>query len=93
GLSELQEQTLRTLASQVMVQLRLRRALQQKRLAEDVSRRVLDASDHVGEWDWNIVEDRVVADAGFARQYGVSVEEAGAGVPIERFTRHVHPDD
>ncbi|WP_255567965.1 PAS domain-containing protein [Brevundimonas sp. PAMC22021] len=93
GLSELQEQTLRTLASQVMVQLRLRRALRQKQVAEDASRRVLDAADYVGAWDWDVVEDRVVADAGFAQQYGVGLDEAEAGVPIDRFTRHVHPDD
>ena len=93
GLSELQEQTLRTLAAQVMVQLRLRRALRQQQVAEDASRRALDASDYVGAWDWDVVNNQVVADAGFARQYGVGVDEAAAGVPIDRFTRHVHPED
>jgi PAS domain S-box-containing protein len=47
----------------------------------------------VGTWDWNVFEDRVVADAGFSKVYGVDPARGGEGFPIENFTRNLHPDD
>ena len=47
----------------------------------------------VGSWDWDVVADRVTADAAFARLYGVDPAEARDGASIERFFGAMHPDD
>ena len=53
----------------------------------------LSASNTIGTWDWDIPNDRVRADASFARLYGVDVDRAAAGVPMAEFMQRVHPDD
>lgn len=93
GLSELQALTLDTLAGQVMNQLELRRALQQRDQSEDAARRALAASNYIGAWDWDIVADRVTADERFAAMYGVDPVAAAEGAPIAEFMRHIHADD
>ena len=93
GLSELQALTLDTLAGQVMSQLELRRALQQRDQSEDTARRALAASNYIGAWDWDIVADRVTADERFAAMYGVDPVAAAEGAPIADFMRHIHADD
>jgi len=93
GLTDLQMQALRVLADQVMTQLELRRALRERRTSDAAMRRALDASDYVGGWDWDIVEDRVTSDERFARMYGIDPAKAAAGAPIAEFTRGIHPDD
>ncbi|MEI5685533.1 ATP-binding protein [Sphingomonas kyungheensis] len=47
----------------------------------------------VGSWDWDVVADRVTADADFARLYGVDPEEAQQGAALARFFTRMHPDD
>ena len=47
----------------------------------------------IGAWDWEVVHDRVVADSGFARLYGVDPVVAAAGAPIATFFAGIHPDD
>lgn len=47
----------------------------------------------VGMWDWDVPNDRVVADPGFARLYGVDARSATEGAPIAAFFRGIHPDD
>ena len=100
GLTQEQAFTLQALARQVLVQLELRRALNQQRRAEQAVqiseerlRIALDASAFVGTWDWDIPNDLVYSDARFATLYGVDPERAAAGVPIAEFTRTFHPDD
>ena len=93
GLTDLQASALETLAGQVMTQLELRRALRQRRESEDTTRRALEASNYVGAWDWDIPNDRVVADARFAALYGVDPRLAVTGAPIGEFMRHLHPED
>ncbi|WP_292093266.1 PAS domain-containing protein [Brevundimonas sp.] len=93
GLTELQQNALEVLGRQVMSQLELRRALKLNRQSEDATRRALAASDYVGAWDWDVTNDRVVADARFARMYGVDPAVAALGAPIEVFTAAIHPDD
>ncbi|MBI0475444.1 response regulator [Sphingomonas sp. MA1305] len=47
----------------------------------------------VGSWDWDIPNDRVTADPGFAALYGVDAQEAERGVAISGFFAGIHPDD
>ena len=53
----------------------------------------LSASNSIGTWDWDIVNDRVTADARFAHLYGVDARAASAGASISDFFRGIHPDD
>ncbi|MES2337540.1 MAG: GAF domain-containing protein [Pseudomonadota bacterium] len=47
----------------------------------------------VGSWDWDIVNDRMTADARYARLLGVDAERASRGVTLEQFLTVVHRDD
>jgi len=93
GLTDLQRQTLTVLARQVISQLELRRALAQRAESQDTARRALLASEYVGAWDWDIVNDRVVADERFARMYGLDPEMAVRGAAIGHFMGAIHADD
>jgi PAS domain S-box-containing protein len=53
----------------------------------------LDASGMVGLYDWHVPEDRLFADARFARLFGVDPDRAAAGAPLAEFTRGIHLDD
>ncbi|CAN5424063.1 hypothetical protein BH10PSE1_BH10PSE1_08320 [soil metagenome] len=53
----------------------------------------LSAGRGIGTWDWDVTRDRVVADARFARLYGVDPAKAATGAPIAEFFTGVHPDD
>jgi len=46
----------------------------------------------ISTWTWDIQENRVFADANFARMFGVSAEDASGG-PIEHYLRAIHSDD
>jgi PAS domain S-box-containing protein len=93
GLTDLQTQTLTVLARQVISQLELRRALAQRRESEETARRAMTASDYVGAFDWDIVNDRVVADAKFSRMFGVDPEIGIVGAPIGTFTTAIYAAD
>lgn len=93
GLTDIQTQTLTVLARQVISQLELRRALAERSESEETARRAMNASDYVGAFDWDIPNDRVVADEKFARMYGVDPATALAGAPIRAFTAAIHPED
>jgi PAS domain-containing protein len=47
----------------------------------------------VGAWDWDVVNDRVYADARFARMFGIAPQDASKGTPIGAWIDAVHPDD
>ena len=47
----------------------------------------------IGGWDWDIVRNRLTADARLARQLGVKPETMADGVGIDFFLSRVHPDD
>ena len=66
-----------------------------RRLAESEERLqlALSAGRGIGTWDWDVVNDRVVADERFARLYGVAPDRAREGAPIAEFLSHIHPDD
>ena len=63
------------------------------RASEERLQLALDSSMSIGTWDWDVVENRVTADARFARLYGVESEVAERGGPIEAFFASIHPDD
>ncbi|WP_339496843.1 ATP-binding protein [Pseudomonas sp. EA_15y_Pfl1_P101] len=52
----------------------------------------LAATDAVGTWDWDIGEDRFIADAHFAYLHGVEPSDAGL-LPISDYLQGVHPED
>ncbi|MDB5849648.1 MAG: sensor hybrid histidine kinase [Rhodoferax sp.] len=66
-----------------------------KRLADSDERlnQALSAGRGIGTWDWDVLSDQVVADARFARLYGVAPERARTGAPIVDFFGAIHPDD
>jgi signal transduction histidine kinase/CheY-like chemotaxis protein len=47
----------------------------------------------IGRWDWDIRNDRVTSDVGFAALYGVAPDIARDGAPIAEFFGGIHPDD
>ena len=53
----------------------------------------LSAGNGVGTYDWDIPSDRVVADARFAKLYGVDPGMAANGAPIAEFFAAIHPGD
>ncbi len=52
----------------------------------------LAATDAVGTWDWDIGEDRFIADAHFAQLHGVDPSLASQ-LPISAYLSGVHPQD
>lgn len=50
-------------------------------------------SDHVGSWHWDIAGNRLYTDEVVARLFGLDLQAAGAGVPIERYEAGIHPED
>ncbi|CAN5577218.1 hypothetical protein BH10PSE4_BH10PSE4_00610 [soil metagenome] len=70
----------------VAVETRLRASEERYELA-------LGAAGAVGTWDWDIVHDRVVANAKFAELYSVDPALAAEGVPLGAFVGGIHPED
>ena len=66
-----------------------------RRLAESEERLhlALSGGRGIGTWDWDIPNDRVVADERFARLYGVDPERAKVGAPVAEFFNAIHPED
>ena len=67
--------------------------LEQLRRSEERVRLALSATNVIGTWDWDVPEDKICADAGFAKVFGVETTWAAAGAPMEEYLRNVHPDD
>ncbi len=53
----------------------------------------LEAAGVIGTYEWDVPADWMVADAVFARLFGVSPSEARAGLPAAAFAGRIHPDD
>jgi len=53
----------------------------------------LSGSRAAGVWDWNVPEDRVIADARFAQVHGVDPALATTGTSSRDFLITIHPDD
>ena len=69
------------------------RAEQALRRSDERLQLALDSSLSIGTWDWDVVANRVTADARFARLYGVDPAVAAAGASIETFFGGIHLDD
>ncbi|MDD1136845.1 PAS domain-containing protein [Pseudomonas sp. TNT2022 ID233] len=67
-------------------------SLKAQRESEERLQLALAATDAVGTWDWDIGEDRFIADAHFAQLHGVDPALAGQ-LPISEYLDGVHPED
>ncbi|WP_114228234.1 MULTISPECIES: GAF domain-containing protein [Sphingomonas] len=85
GLDQAQKRALTALGKQVERLIELH-AFRQRQA-------ILTAGQSVGTWDWSVDDNLVVADAAFAKLYGVDVAVAARGAPIAEFFKRVHPDD
>ena len=86
GLSLPQRDALEALARQTMGQIELNTRYARREGA-------LSASQSLGTWDWDIARGVVIADARFARMYGVDPTLAATGAPVQDFFTPIHPDD
>jgi PAS domain S-box-containing protein len=67
-------------------------SLKAQRETEQRLQLALAATDSVGTWDWDISEDRFLADAHFAQLHGIDPALAGE-LPISAYLHGVHPED
>ncbi|WP_064117902.1 PAS domain-containing hybrid sensor histidine kinase/response regulator [Pseudomonas fluorescens] len=67
-------------------------SLKAQRQTEERLQLALAATDAVGTWDWDIGEDRFIADAHFAQLHGVDPTQASR-LPITDYLQGVHPED
>ncbi|WP_027923787.1 PAS domain-containing sensor histidine kinase [Pseudomonas sp. URMO17WK12:I12] len=67
-------------------------SLKAQRETEQRLQLALAATDSVGTWDWDIGEDRFLADAHFAQLHGIDPALAGE-LPISAYLQGVHPED
>ncbi|QZD68780.1 PAS domain-containing protein [Pseudomonas sp. 3-2] len=67
-------------------------SLKAQRESEERLQLALAATDAVGTWDWDIGEDRFIADAHFAQLHGIDPALAGQ-LPISEYLQGVHPED
>jgi PAS domain S-box-containing protein len=72
---------------------KLRESEARAALSEERLRLALAAANGVGTWDWDVTNDLVYADEGFAHLYGVDPAKAATGITIAEFIRNMHPDD
>ncbi|SMO98256.1 ATP-binding protein [Paracoccus laeviglucosivorans] len=68
-------------------------AERERRASDERLELALSAGNSIGAWDWDLVHDRVIADARFAILYGVDPVKAARGAPIGEFFAGIHPDD
>jgi PAS domain S-box-containing protein len=67
-------------------------SLKAQRQSEERLQLALAATDAVGTWDWDIGEDRFIADAHFAQLHGVDPARVSQ-LPISEYLHGVHPED
>src|SRR5205823_3239335 len=46
-----------------------------------------------GTWSWELGSGRIQVDDNVARLYGIALDQAHAGAPMDAFLEVVHPDD
>ncbi|MFM9380340.1 PAS domain-containing protein [Pseudomonas sp. UV AK001] len=67
-------------------------SLKAQKQTEERLQLALAATDAVGTWDWDIGQDRFIADAHFAQLHGVDPALASQ-LPISEYLHGVHPED
>ncbi|WP_207865833.1 PAS domain-containing protein [Pseudomonas sp. 58(2021)] len=67
-------------------------SLKAQKQTEERLQLALAATDAVGTWDWDIGQDRFIADAHFAQSHGVDPAMASQ-LPISEYLQGVHPED
>jgi len=67
-------------------------SLKAQKQTEERLQLALAATDAVGTWDWDIGQDRFIADAHFAQSHGVDPAMASE-LPISEYLQGVHPED
>ncbi len=70
-----------------------KKAEKDKQKIEERWKLALEASEFIGTWDWDLKTNLMMADERFARLYSLDPIEAANGVPIEEYTKALHPDD
>ncbi|WP_412049630.1 PAS domain S-box protein [Hoeflea sp. Naph1] len=50
-------------------------------------------SEIIGTWNWNIAGDMISADSRFAKAFGLEIERARSGVPLQVLLDIIHPQD
>jgi PAS domain S-box-containing protein len=68
-------------------------AEQALRTSEERYQLALRAASGVGTWDWDIVTDKVYADARYAVFHNVDPERAAGGLSLSEYSKALHPDD
>jgi PAS domain S-box-containing protein len=63
------------------------------RISQERLNLAFEAAGAVGWWDWDIQNDRIVANARFAELYSVDPAEAAVGTSIARYIDGIHPQD
>lgn len=61
--------------------------------SRDALQSIIEGSDIIGRWDWDIPNDRIYADAVVALLFDVDPAVAAAGAPLDVFLESVHPED
>jgi len=50
-------------------------------------------SAEIGTWDWDIINDRLIGDAHYAKLLNISEEKAGSGFAASTMFENIHDDD
>jgi PAS domain S-box-containing protein len=79
--------------SRVMAERESRSVEMARRRMEDSLNFALEAGGGVGTWDWDVPNNRIRANAQFARLFSVDPQRAEEGTSIEEFLSAIHPDD
>ncbi|VVN66411.1 PAS domain-containing sensor histidine kinase [Pseudomonas fluorescens] len=74
------------------LKLRSEASIKAQHESEERLQLALSATEGVGTWDWDIAEDRFIADPHFAQLHGIDPAQAGQR-PISDYLTAVHPQD
>ncbi|WP_245919809.1 hybrid sensor histidine kinase/response regulator [Melittangium boletus] len=76
---------------------RLREALREAeaalRASEERYQLILGVSEFVGTWDWDILNDRLLANERVAEFFGLDAAQVASGVPLSSYVAGIHPED
>lgn len=64
--------------------------------AKDAAERLqlaLDADAIIGTWVWHVQDNHVIGDDRYAATFGLTAQEAVEGLPLEKVTASIHPED